>query len=62
MLTKSCKPCKDLDIWKYCCIFAAVIIGNYKIDMQPIRLTHKSLLPERPFGRTDALYIGLMRL
>ena len=38
------------------------LIGNYKIDMQPIRLTHKSLLPERPFGRTDALYIGLMRL
>ena len=38
------------------------IIGNYKIDMQPIRLTHKSLLPERPFGRTDALYIGLMCL
>ena len=38
------------------------IIGNYKIDMQPIRLTHKSLLPERPFGRTDAMYIGLMIL
>ena len=38
------------------------LIGNYKIDMQPIRLTHKSLLPERLFGRTDALYIGLMRL
>jgi hypothetical protein len=37
-------------------------IGNYKIDMQPIRLTYKSLLPERLFGRTDALYIGLMRL
>ena len=38
------------------------LIGNYKIDMQPIRLTHKSLLPERPFGRTDAMYIGLMVL
>ena len=38
------------------------LIGNYKIDMQPIRLTHKSLLPERPFGRTDAMYIGLMIL
>jgi hypothetical protein len=37
-------------------------IGNYKINMQPIRLTYKSLLPERLFGRTDALYIGLMRL
>jgi len=37
-------------------------IGNYKIDMQPIRLTYKSLLPERLFGRTDALYIGLMCL
>ena len=37
-------------------------IGNYKIDMQPIRLTYKSLLPERLSGRTDALYIGLMVL
>ena len=38
------------------------LIGNYKIDMQPIRLTHKSLLPERLFGRTDVLYVGLMVL
>ena len=21
--TNLCKPCKDLDIWKYCCNFAA---------------------------------------
>ena len=38
------------------------IIGNYKTIMQPIRLTHKSLLPERWSGRTDVLYVGIMIL
>ena len=38
------------------------LIGNYKTIMQPIRLIHKSLLPERLSGRTDVLYIGLMIL